>query len=71
LARTYLEVGRYLVNHETGVTMLDGLAAQAYLEKAAGLFSALNLEWDLERLRAVTEPTSAKTFSGIGQQPDR
>jgi hypothetical protein len=55
LARTYVEVGRRLLESDTRCTMLDGLEAQTYLEKAVRIFDELNLEWDLERLRSIPQ----------------
>ena len=53
LARTFFEIGRRLSAPGSPYTMLDGMTAQAYLQKAQAKFTEMNLEWDLERLRRL------------------
>ena len=56
LSRTYFEIGRRLREPGSPSATLDGLAAQTYIDKAETLFTEMNLEWDLARLRGLPEP---------------
>lgn len=35
--------------------MLNGIKAEAYLEKARGLFEEMDLQWDLDQLDQVSK----------------
>ena len=53
LARTYFEVGKRLLEAESGYKMLKGIRAEEYLEKARVLFKEMDLQWDLDELDKV------------------
>ncbi len=53
LARSYMEVGRHLLDRGCRKTSFNGLNAQTYLNKAKILFEAMDLQWDLDRLNAI------------------
>jgi class 3 adenylate cyclase/tetratricopeptide (TPR) repeat protein len=53
LARTYLEVGKRLLEPQSKYRELNGIGAQEYLDKAEKLFREMELEWDLEQLERV------------------
>jgi len=53
LARTYMEVGKRLLEPHSKCKELDGLSAKEYLEKAEKLFREMDLQWDLEQLERV------------------
>ena len=50
LARTYLEVGKRLLEPKSKTRELNGISAEGYLDKARALFEEMELEWDLEQL---------------------
>ena len=54
LARTYFEVGKRLLESESRYKKLNGITAEAYLERARVLFEDMNLKWDLDELGRVT-----------------
>jgi tetratricopeptide (TPR) repeat protein len=54
LSRTYYEVGKRLLESESKYKMLNGIKAEAYLEKARVLFEEMNLQWDLDELDRVS-----------------
>jgi tetratricopeptide (TPR) repeat protein len=54
LARSYLEVGKRLLEPKSKYRELDGIQAEEYLEKARSLFEELDLQWDLLELEMVT-----------------
>jgi len=53
LSRTYMEVGKRLLEPRSKFKELNGLSAREYLEKAESLFKDMDLEWDLEQLEWV------------------
>jgi serine/threonine protein kinase/tetratricopeptide (TPR) repeat protein len=53
LARTYMEVGRRLVEERSKFHELAGIPAAEYLEKARQLFTGMGLAWDLVELSYV------------------
>lgn len=54
LSRTYMEVGKRLLEKKGRFHELNGITAQQYLEKAKALFEEMNLRWDLEELAKIT-----------------
>lgn len=50
LARTYMEVGKRLLEKKSKYNCLKGIQAKEYLEKARVLFKGMNLDWDLNEL---------------------
>ena len=53
LSRTYFEVGKRLLEAGSKFKALNGITADAYLEKAKVLFKEMDLQWDLEELVRV------------------
>jgi class 3 adenylate cyclase/tetratricopeptide (TPR) repeat protein len=53
LSRTYFEVGKRLTEAGSKFKALNGIKAQAYLEKASVLFEEMDLQWDLAELKRV------------------
>jgi tetratricopeptide (TPR) repeat protein len=53
LARTYMEVGKRLLEKKSSSTRLNGISAEEYLGKAEALFKKMNLDWDLEELDKI------------------
>jgi class 3 adenylate cyclase/tetratricopeptide (TPR) repeat protein len=53
LSRTYMEVGKRLLEPKSKYKELNGITATEYLEKAETMFRDMNLEWDLEQLERV------------------
>jgi len=53
LSRTYMEVGKRLLEPKSKYRELNGISAKEYLEKAETLFEDMDLEWDLEQLERV------------------
>ncbi len=53
LARTYLEVGKRLLEKQSKYRQLSNIQAEGYLEKARVLFREMELEWDLEELSKI------------------
>jgi tetratricopeptide (TPR) repeat protein len=53
LSRTYLEVGRRLLEPQSKYKQLNGTDASGYFEKAETLFREMGLERDLEELERV------------------
>ena len=53
LSRTYMEVGRRLLEPKSKYKELNGITATDYLEKAETMFKDMDLEWDLEELERV------------------
>jgi hypothetical protein len=54
LSRPYLEVGKRLLEKSSRPHELNGVEAEAYLEKARKLFREMGLQWDLDELERVT-----------------
>ena len=53
LARTYMEVGKRLLEPGSKYNNLNGITAEEYLEKARLMFEKMDLQWDLEQLEKV------------------
>ncbi len=53
LARTFLEVGKRLLEAGSKYNMLNGIKANEYLEKARVLFEEMDFQWDLDELDRV------------------
>ncbi len=53
LSRTYLEVGKRLLESQSKYNSLDGINAEAYLEKARVVFEELDLHWEIEELEKI------------------
>ena len=53
LSRTYLEVGKRLLEPQSRYRDLNGLTANDYLAKAEKLFREMDLQWDQEQLERV------------------
>ena len=53
LSRTYMEVGKRLLERNSKYSELNGIRAKEYLDKAEALFREMDLEWDLEQLDRV------------------
>jgi type II secretory pathway predicted ATPase ExeA/tetratricopeptide (TPR) repeat protein len=50
LARSYMEIGRRILESKSPRRELLGIGAEEYLEMARSLFESMNLEWDLKEL---------------------
>jgi class 3 adenylate cyclase/tetratricopeptide (TPR) repeat protein len=55
LSRSYFEVGKCLSEDKSKYKTLNGIKAEAYLEKARGLFEEMDLQWDLDQLDQVSK----------------
>jgi len=53
LSRTFMEVGKRLMEKKNRFKELNGITGQQYLEKAETLFTEIDLQWDLEELASV------------------
>ena len=53
IARTYMEVGKRLLEQKSKFHQLNGIHAEEYLEKAQVLFKEMELDWDLEQLDKI------------------
>ena len=53
LSRTYMEVGKRLLEPQSRYKELNGISAPEYLDKAEALFRKMDLQWDLEQLEQV------------------
>ena len=53
LARTYLELGRRMLERPAVLGRVDGMDAAACLEKARTLFVGLGIDWELQRFEAL------------------
>jgi len=54
LARTYMEVGKRLLEKKSKFRQFDGIHVKSSLEKAGVLFIAMDLKWDLEELEKIS-----------------
>jgi len=52
-ARTYMEIGKRLLEEKSKLPELSGINAGEYLENARVLFDEMGLEWDLEELDKI------------------
>ncbi|UCH95044.1 MAG: protein kinase [Candidatus Aminicenantes bacterium] len=53
LARTYMEIGKRLLEKKSKFQQLNGIQAGEYLEKARVLFLEMELQWDLDQLDKI------------------
>lgn len=53
LSRTYLEVGKRMLEEKSRIHQLNGIKAEEYLEKAQRLFTALEIKGDLDELDMI------------------
>jgi serine/threonine protein kinase/tetratricopeptide (TPR) repeat protein len=53
LSRTYLEVGKRLLEKKSRYAELNGIGGKQYLEKAEELFREHGLSWDIEQLKKL------------------
>jgi hypothetical protein len=53
LSRTYMEVGRRLLEPKSKYKELNGMTVTEYLQKARTMFEEMDLEWDLEELERI------------------
>jgi tetratricopeptide (TPR) repeat protein len=53
LARTYMEIGKRLLEKKSKFKELNGISAKEYLEKARAMFQEMDLQWDLDALEKV------------------
>jgi hypothetical protein len=53
LARSYMEIGKRLIEPGTRYTSLEGVSGEQYLFKAEMLFLDLGLLWDLRALKGI------------------
>ena len=62
LSRTYLEVGKRLLEPQSKSKELNGISAKEYLDKAEKLFREMDLQWDLEQWdQSKWKPTTILT----------
>jgi tetratricopeptide (TPR) repeat protein len=54
-SRAFMEVGRRLQETSSRYDKLGDLTADQYLDKAAGLFKEMDLQWDLEQLGRIRD----------------
>ena len=54
LSRTYLEVGRRLLEPKSKFKEFNGIKAEEYLEKAKTMFKEMDLQWDLDELERIS-----------------
>ncbi|MEE9574318.1 MAG: hypothetical protein V3W20_14780, partial [Candidatus Neomarinimicrobiota bacterium] len=50
LSRTYLEVGKRLLESGSKYKELDGVKAKDYLDRARQQFIDMDLQWDLDKM---------------------
>jgi hypothetical protein len=55
LSRTYMEVGKRLLEPHSKYKELNGVTANEYLEKAETMFREMDLQWDLDELERVRQ----------------
>ena len=55
LARTYMEIGKRLLEEKSKYKELNGISAEEYLEKARNMFEEMDLQWDLDELEKVKQ----------------
>jgi len=53
LSRTYMEVGKRLLDNKSKTNRFNGMDAETYLNKAGELFAELDLQWDIEKLEQI------------------
>ena len=53
LSRTYMEIGKRLLEPKSKYKELNGVSIEEYLEKARKMFQEMDLQWDLDELDRV------------------
>jgi len=53
VARTYMEVGKRLLEKNSKYKELNGITAEKYLEMAREMFEEMDLQWDLDELDRI------------------
>ena len=53
LSRTYMEVGKRLLEPKSRYKELNGMTAEECLQKARTMFEEMDLEWDLDELARI------------------
>ena len=53
LCRTYMEVGKRLMESQSKYRELNGLGGEDYLNKARTMFQDMGLQWDLDELERI------------------
>jgi len=53
LARTYMEIGKRLLEEKSNYEELNGITAEEYLDKARSMFQEMDLQWDLDELDKI------------------
>jgi hypothetical protein len=54
LSRTYMEVGKRLLEPDSKYKELNGIGAEEYLNKARTMFQEMDLQWDLDELERIS-----------------
>ena len=54
LARTYMEIGKRLIEKKSKYQQLNQIPVGEYLERARDQFKKLELEWDLQELNKIS-----------------
>jgi hypothetical protein len=54
LSRTYLEIGKRLIEPQSKYKELNGIDAKGYFEKARSMFKEMKLRWDLDELDKIS-----------------
>ncbi len=54
LSRSYMEVGKRLLEPKSKYSELNGMSAKEYLKKARKLFTEMDLQWDLDELDRIS-----------------
>ncbi len=53
LSRTFMEVGKRLLEEKSKYKELNGITAKEYLKKAKVMFEEMDLQWDLAELEKI------------------
>ena len=53
LARTYLEIGKRLLEDQNKKQEINGLTAESYLQMARQIFEEIDLKWDLNEIDRI------------------
>jgi len=53
LARTYMEIGKRLLEKQCKFREVNGIKAEEYLDKAKEMFKEMGLQWDLDELDRI------------------
>ena len=54
LSRTYMEVGKHLLEKNGKYKKLNGISAEEYINKARSIIEDIELQWDLEELEKIS-----------------